>query len=314
MKQKIKEFSKSYLVGLILGIIVSGTIGVIAAAYFPSNQTTYDNKESGLQSTNVQDAIDELYGVCFPPTPPATDTITDLLPDNPDELYKDDHGDIRYYGANPNNYVSFNNELWRIMGVIDGKIKIVRDESIGNMQWNSTSNNNWNNASLKSYLNGEYYNSIDGTYKNMILEETYYLGGPTNSIYQTFTASDFYDAERDSTQVYSGNPASTKQYIGLMYPSDYGYAAGSSCLSTALNNYDSSCKNSDYLFSGVHEWLQAPFASTSSDAADLGNPGYVNAINGVGGPFAIRPVLYLTSETQITGGDGSQNKPFQLSL
>ena len=99
-----------------------------------------------------------------------------------------------------------------------------------------------------------------------------------------------------------------------MYPSDYGYAAGSSCLSTALNNYDSSCKNSDYLFSGVHEWLQAPFASTSSDAADLGNPGYVNAINGVGGPFAIRPVLYLTSETQITGGDGSQNKPFQLSL
>ena len=222
---KIKELSKKYLIGFILGIIVSGTISVMAATYFPSNQTTYDNTNTELKSENVQDAIDELYGVCFPPK--GSDTITDLLPDNPDELYKDEHGDIRYYGANPNNYVSFNNELWRIIGAIDGKIKIIRNESIGNMQWNSTSNNNWNNSSLKSYLNGDYYNSIDGTYKNMISEETYYLGGATRSNYRTLTASGYYDAERDSSQVYSGNPASTTQYIGLMYPSDYGYAAGS---------------------------------------------------------------------------------------
>ena len=114
---------------------------------------------------------------------------------NTNELYTDEHGDIRYYGANPNNYVSFNNELWRIIGVIDGKIKIVRNESIGSMQWNSSSSNNWNNASLKSYLNGDYYNSIDETYKNMISEETYYLGGPTSSNSATLTASGYYDAE-----------------------------------------------------------------------------------------------------------------------
>ena len=312
MKKQIKKFSKSYLVGLILGIIVSGTINVIAATYFPSNQTTYDNKESGLQSTNVQDAIDELYGVCFPKY--GSDTITDLLPNNPDELYKDEHGDIRYYGKSPNNYVSFNNELWRIIGVIDGKIKIIRNESIGNMQWNSTNNNNWNNASLKSYLNGDYYNSIDGTYKNMISEETYYLGAATSSNYQTLTASGYYDAERDSSQVYSGNPASTTQYIGLMYPSDYGYAAGSSCLSTALRRYSSSCKNSDYLFSGVSEWLQAPYASASNTAAYLGSTGYVHTDSSVTYFYAIRPVLYLTSETQITGGDGSQGNAFQLEI
>ena len=121
MKEKIKKIIFGYLPGFVLGVITAISISVIAATYFPSNQTTYDNSVSGLQSTNVQDAIDELYGVCFPPTPPATDTITDLLPSNPDELYKDEHGDIRYYGATPNNYVSFNNELWRIIGVIDGK-------------------------------------------------------------------------------------------------------------------------------------------------------------------------------------------------
>ena len=148
----------------------------------------------------------------------------------------------------------------------------------------------------------------------MISEETYYLGGPTGNNYQTLTASGYYNSERDSTQVYSGNPASTKQYIGLMYPSDYGYAAGSSCLSTALFYYDGSCKNSDYLFSGVTEWLQASVASNSSSTTSLYGAGYVNGYDYVTHSIAVRPVLYLTSETQITGGDGSQSNPFQLKL
>ena len=312
MREKCKKIIIGYLPGFITGIIICGAVSVIAATYFPSNQTTYDNSVSGLKSENVQDAIDELYGVCFPPK--GSDTITDLLPSNPDELYKDDHGDIRYYGANPNNYVSFNNELWRIIGVIDGKIKIIRNESIGDYAWASNSYNNWDNSSRKSYLNGEYYHGINETYKNMISEETYYLGGPTGSNYQTLTASGYYDAERDSSQVYSGNPVSTKQYIGLMYPSDYGYAAGSSCLSTALRRYSSSCKNSDYLFSGVSEWLQAPYASASNTAAYLGSTGYVHTDSSVTFYNAVRPVLYLTSETQITGGDGSQGNAFQLEI
>ena len=58
MKEKIKRFAKQYLIGFVIGIIVCGTVSVIAATYFPSNQTTYDNSVSGLQSTNVQDAID----------------------------------------------------------------------------------------------------------------------------------------------------------------------------------------------------------------------------------------------------------------
>ena len=283
---------------------------VYAETYFPSNQTTYDNSVSGMQATDVQGAIDELYNVCFPPK--GSDTITNLLPSNPDELYKDEHGDIRYYGKTPNNYVSFNNELWRIIGVIDGKIKIIRNESIGDYAWASNNSNNWNNASLKSYLNGEYYNGINETYKKMISEETYYLGGSANSNYSTLTASGYYNAERDSSQVYSGNPASTTQYIGLMYPSDYGYAAGSSCLSTTLYDYDGGCKNSDYLFSGVNEWLQAPRASRRSDAAQLRSSGYVYGGDVVTGSDAVRPVLYLNTNVQITGGDGSQGNAFQL--
>ena len=99
-----------------------------------------------------------------------------------------------------------------------------------------------------------------------------------------------------------------------MYPSDYGYAAGSSCLSTALSSYASSCKNSDYLSIGVNEWLQSSYASSSNYAALLINIGYVSSNRLVHGSQAVRPVLYLTSETQITGGDGSSSNPFQLAL
>ena len=316
MKEKIKLFSKKYLIGFTIGAILFGSIGVYAVTYFPGLNTTYDNSDSGMTSTNVQDALDELYSVCIPPKT-GSDTITDLLPDNPDELYKDENGDIRYYGPNPNNYVSFNNELWRIIGVIDGKIKIIRNESIGSYAWasnNVNSSNNWDNSSLKSYLNGGYYNSIDSTYRNMISEETYFLGGPSSSNYLNLTPSDYYTFERDSRHIFSGNPASTTQKIGLMYPSDYGYAAGSSCLSTALY-YFTSCYKNDYLFSEEPEWLQSPIYNGGTYAVHLRSTGGVDG-SGNGGQvyasYGVRPVLYLTSEVKITGGDGSQSNPYTL--
>ena len=310
-----KSYIKTNIIGFVIaGIIVSG-FAVYAAVTFPSNDVSYENGTSGLESNNVQGAIDEIYNICTT-VPSGSDTITDLLPSNPDELYKDEHGDIRYYGANPNNYVSFNNELWRILGVIDGKIKIIRNESIGRMQWASNGSNNWDNSSLKSYLNGDYYNSIDGTYKNMISEETYYLGGATDSNYRTLTASGYYNVERSST-VYSGNPTSTIQYIGLMYQSDYGYAAGSSCLSSSLDEYgiDNECQNSDYLYSGnsndSYEWLQAPYASFYNYAAIQDGVGYVG-MDDVVYTYAVRPVLYLNTNVQITGGDGTESNPYTI--
>ena len=313
MKEKTKEFLKRYLIGFMLGIVSARVVIVYAETYFPSNDVTYDNTESGLKSSDVQGAIDELYGVCFPPKT-GSDTITDLVDINTDELYKDDKENIRYYGKNPNNYVSFNNELWRIIGVIDGKIKIIRNESIGSKAWASNKYNNWNNSDLKDYLNGEYYNNIENIYRNMISEETYYLGGPASSILFTATASDYYDAER-SGRVYMGNPVSTKQYIGLMYPSDYGYSAGAGCLSTALYTYDGSCYNNDYLFSGEYEWLQTPDNTLNYDAAILADFGIVVIEHSVDYAYNnVRPSLYLKAEIQIIGGDGSLNSPYEIEI
>lgn len=86
-----------------------------------------------------------------------------------------DAGNIRYYGANPDNYVYFNCsnynnptastcELWRIIGVFDGKIKIMRSENIGAYSWDTTAStinggsglNDWSTSKLMMLLNGGY--------------------------------------------------------------------------------------------------------------------------------------------------------------
>ena len=93
-------------------------------------------------------------------------------------LKKDNTPDqnIRYYGSNPNNYVLFNNELWRIIGVFGNNVKLVRSESLGSLSWDSsestinggfginqwgerkdTSGNIYEGADLQVYLNKMYY-------------------------------------------------------------------------------------------------------------------------------------------------------------
>ncbi len=64
MKNKIKKVFKNRIFICILTALITGTVSVCAITYFPSNQVTYDNKTSGLKSSDVQGAIDELYNTC----------------------------------------------------------------------------------------------------------------------------------------------------------------------------------------------------------------------------------------------------------
>jgi len=108
-------------------------------------------------------------------------TITNLVP-NENDVVVSGNGQIinlgeygiRYQGTDPNNYVEFSGETWRIIGIVDGKMKLIKAESLGNMQWDDDSND-WNNATLQTYLNGDYYNSL--TDKDMIDTSTWYLRG-----------------------------------------------------------------------------------------------------------------------------------------
>ena len=254
----------------------------------------------------------------------------------------------RYEGKNPNNYIYFNNELWRIIGVFDetshGKTgeyltKIIRNDSLGGYAWDKSNKNNWATSSLYNLLNTNYYNATDGTsggncyqysttitsncdytetglqgeYRSMVENVTWYLGGKSETSY---TADAFYAGERNSTSVYSGNTASITGYIGLMYASDYGYSVlSSSCTRTIkLGSYNTSaCGGSSWLKNGTYEWTVTHYSASSSYSFILFYSTDLK-YNYTRGGFTTRPVLYLNSNVQVYAGDGSINKPYQIKL
>ena len=253
----------------------------------------------------------------------------------------------RYEGKNPNNYIWFNNEYWRIIGVFDsashgvsGKnlVKIIRADVLDGLAWHKSDTNDWTASSLKSLLNGAYYNAQDGTssgycygysttatancdytkrgiqsgYRGMIANVTWHLGGYSGT---SATAEAFYGYERGTT-VYSGRPTSTTGYIGLMYPSDYGYSVlSSSCTRTTnLGSYNSAkCAGQSWLYGKGYEWTLTPNSSYSNivfSLSTIGNLGNDYANNGYGS----RPVLYLDASVYKIDGDGSLNNPYIVEM
>ena len=316
--KKIKEFSKKYLIGCFIGLILFTGVGVSAAAVFPSNQTTYDNKVSGLKSTNVQGAIDELYNTCFPPKTTG-DTILDNVDivTSGDGLYKDEYedGKYTYKGANPNNYITFNDEKagWRIVSInSDGTIKIMRSVSIGKIAWDTSNSNNWNRpASLNTYLNSTYYNSLTSTAQSQIVTATYYAGAVTND------NNDMQDQINDEKSIISNVK------VALPTVSEYirNNSNKSNCGTFSLNNDNarSTCPNSNWMFNRSDIWLTlSPDSSISFAvfrAGDIGGCGvYSNGGSVNSAQYGVRPVVTLSSDIQITGGDGSSSNPYQLSL
>ena len=253
----------------------------------------------------------------------------------------------RYEGKNPNNYVWFNNEYWRIIGVFDsashgqsGKnlVKIIRADVLDGLAWHKSNTNDWTAASLNSLLNGAYYNAQDGTssgycygysttatancdytkkgiqsgYRSMIAEVTWYLGGYSSA---SATTESFYGYERGTT-VYSGRPTTTTGYIGLMYPSDYGYSVlSSSCARTTnLGSYNTAtCAGQSWLYGKGYEWTITPRSSNSNSVFYLsfsGSLSYDNADYGYGG----RPVLYLDTSVYKIDGEGTLDKPYIIGM
>ena len=273
-----------------------------------------------------------------------------------------DSGNIRYYGASPNNYIYFNCsdysnqssstcETWRIIGVFDGKVKIMRNSIIGSLAWDQDKNinssvttydNDWSTASLQVLLNQKYYNgdtagtvtyysessgststnlnmsSIgikNDTTRNLISDTLYYLGGwNASEIY----SDQIYGYERGTT-VYSGRPTSWTGKIAIPYSSDYGYAADlGSCIQNLYSYNNSTCTSTN--------WMKSIFTSTSwlltSDSGNSSDVWYVSSsgdvINYYDGfsysVYGVVPVLYLGSGLGVGSGEGSSSSPYKLNV
>ena len=251
---------------------------------------------------------------------------------------------VRYEGKNPNNYVWFNNEYWRIIGVFNSEthgqsdkklVKLIRSEVLDALCWDIYKKNDWNTASLKSLLNEIYYNAKDGTdsgncvvngttvncnyvkrgiqpeYRNMIANVTWYLGKISK---EASSSEEYFGFERKKT--------SWDGYIGLMYPSDYGYSVLSSeCdRSVFLNQYSSKkCSTLSWLYGKGDEWTLSgkAFDNSSSygalESLYLASGGFM--MSGTTHSYILfRPTLYLDSSVFVYDGDGSLDNPYIIGM
>ena len=124
----------------------------------------------------------------------------------------------------------------------------------------------------------------------------------------------FYAYERGTTRYDTNRPLYWDGMVGLMYPSDFGYAAGNSCVTgTDPYNYDGGCKNKDWLNdTSNNQWLMSPHSGYSDNAFHVRSSGYVG-YNHVRSADSARPVFYLNSSASISEGEGTSAAPYILS-
>ena len=221
----------------------------------------------------------------------------------------------RYSGANPNNYVCFGatgadcqnaENQYRIIGVFNNQVKLIKATSYGDYVWDADGVNTWD-ASTKpdiyTTLNETYYNTLGNEWQNLIAETNWQVGGMTTSA--TNTAKQYYATEL-------GNSITYRAKIGLMYVTDYGYAASGNHWTTALSNYVSATDD-NWMYLGTDEWTIARNSSVASNVFGVSNSGFVSYSN-VTNTNAARPSFYLESSVEISSGTGTSTNPFVLSV
>ena len=239
------------------------------------------------------------------------------------------------------------NNLYRIIGVFGDQVKLIKADyansnllgtgggytsstsakssysgytgsftTVNEYKWNSSAKNTWSTSLLnKTNLNTNYItylNNINTKWANMIETTTWKVGGNTGSNIITVVPKTAYTNEitspvttntTDSATIYSAK-------IGLMYVSDYGFAASSSAWSTALTSYNSYI-SINWMYLGMYEWTISRMSDYSSFVFLVYWDGSFTA-NGVSEDFVVRPVFYLKSSVTYSSGSGTSSDPIRL--
>ena len=173
--------------------------------------------------------------------------------------------------------------------------------------WNGTSGSYYNGSTTATTVNFINYKLSDKA-KSYITTSRYYLGGS----YDSKTMVGMYEEERGTNRYDENRPLYWDGIVGLMYPSDYGYAAGNTC-ATGINPYKylGECSNKSWLYkTGVNQWLMSPNAGSFVHYVfDVGRVGIISSSDIA---FAVSPVFYLSSSASISDGDGTLNNPYIL--
>ncbi len=232
----------------------------------------------------------------------------------------------RYSGANLNNYVCFGSDaatcpednLYRIIGLFDDdndgiyNVKLMKSTRYGSYELDSDGSNTWNETEkpdIYTILNTTYRNTLSSKWQSLVDEShQWQVGGMVWS--STNNVKQYYNAEIKNQTGYVEIMA-----VGLMYVSDYGYAASPENWQTALSDYDNTTnRNNNWMYLDVDEW-------TISRRSDLQLPIFYISNSGLIGAEALRyficiyrPSIYLKSEIKLISGSGTSTDPYRISV
>ena len=258
-------------------------------------------------------------------------------------LYKSDYG-VRYKGNNPNNYIWYNKELYRIIGKTpvctavntdgtcktwndNGLVKIIRNDSVGGLVYNAkgTSSSTWVDSTIQKNLNECFLGQINSRNNNACAAYCY----------------SYYDSSRKPVAKcdYTQNGIATSgDYNNMIYDGVYwNIGVTGSTSTTGKTQYDKEKTSqtsttlkiglmyaSDYgyamnngyknnwLFTKGYEWTMTAY-NASNPVYVYHNGGLLYHINAYNG-YAVRPVLYLQSNVYVISGDGSEGNPYKIML
>ena len=344
------------------GGAVYGSSGVRPSVSLKPNTEFTDGDGSFTNPFVIGDTVEEPSGKSFDTVFAANNT--DIFDENGIRYEGADPNNYICLDNKTSGACSSSSLLFRIIGLFeedtssDGAnssgtkklLKVIDTNNYGGTEgtaWTQTvadykAENDWSEATLKTELNGTYLTTLLGTsnvnnkLSSGIVNAKWHLGGASSSNASTLTADGIYAEERNPNAIYSYenyiiNPSSIYAKVGLMYPSDYGYATvgGSTinrtgCRAKTVHDYDTAdCKKNDWLFKSQSsfvndgEWLISP-AMDGTGVAVLDFTGLVFLRGGsqtmVTSKLAVRPTFYLDSSVlKIVGtGDGSSSNPYRV--
>ena len=251
----------------------------------------------------------------------------------------------RYSSKSAKNYVCFGTDdttcpkdnLYRIIGLFGGNIKLVKNDYAGSdllgtngnyggqatteeevgyngfknplEKYSFGSNNTWSSSKLNTInLNTNFINNIGNKWSNMIISAVWKVGGNTstnilnNSVRTVFTN----EIKNPVNNTYTAK-------IGLMYVNDFGYASVASRWTTMMEKSSSGHANIDnYLFLRFKDWTITPNSGNSDNVYAAESKGIVTTAS-VNAAYGIRPAFYLKDSVMYVSGTGTISDPIRVN-
>ncbi len=189
--------------------------------------------------------------------------------------------DGTYLNGKPtNNYVWFNGFMWRIMGKnADGSIRMITEEDVTLIPWGATDTaEQYDNSYANDWLNNYFYPKLKN--KEYLVKQTWCSETTTDKTASRTTCSN--------------NLSTTPQYVGLLSYDEYNLARGSS----------------SYLVNSQYFWTLTPYSA--GNAWYVYNYGFASNDRSVSYANGLRPVINVSSEITITGGNGTLTDPYMF--